>query len=288
MGHNKKSKKESSFAGVMKRLRRNKLAMIGLAVIILMVLAAVFADVIAPYSYTQQDLKNTFSTPGGIHLCGTDKVGRDIFSRLIYGARESLKIGFLSVLMAAFFGIIMGAVAGYYGGVVDNLLMRLLDIYQSIPSILLTMVLASALGASGRNTIIALGITTIPIYARILRSQFMVCRDQEYVEAAIATNANDFEIIFKHILPNAISPLIVQITMSLGQSILAAATLSFLGLGVQPPSPEWGAMVSDGRNYLRNYPYLALFPGMCIMITVLSFNLLGDGLRDALDPKLKN
>ncbi|MBT9775487.1 ABC transporter permease subunit [Clostridium sp. MCC353] len=283
-----KSKKESSFSGVMKRLCRNKLAMIGLGVIVIMVLAAVFADFIAPYSYTQQDLMNTFCKPGGNHLFGTDKVGRDILSRLIYGARESLKIGFLSVLMAAFFGIIMGAVAGYYGGMIDNLLMRLLDIYQSIPSILLTMVLASALGASGRNTIIALGITTIPIYARILRSQFMVCRDQEYVEAAVATNANDFEIIFKHILPNAISPLIVQITMSLGQSILAAATLSFLGLGVQPPSPEWGAMVSDGRNYLRNYPYLALFPGLCIMLTVLSFNLLGDGLRDALDPKLKN
>lgn len=283
-----KTKKESSFLAVLKRLSRNKLAMVGLAVIILMILAAVFAEVIAPYSYTQQDLMNTFSKPNRLHICGTDKVGRDIFSRLIYGARESLKIGFLSVLVAAFFGILIGAVAGFYGGMIDNLLMRFLDIYQSIPSILLTMVLASALGASERNTIIALGITTIPIYARILRSQFMICRDQEYVEAAVATNANDFEIIFMHILPNAISPLIVQITMSLGLSILAAATLSFLGLGAQPPSPEWGAMVSDGRNYLRNYPYLALFPGLCIMITVLSFNLLGDGLRDALDPKLKN
>lgn len=284
----KKRKKESQIAGVMKRLKRNKFAMAGLVIIILLILVAIFADVLAPYGYAEQDLKNTFASPSAEHLCGTDKLGRDVFSRLIYGARESLMIGFLSVLLAASIGMVLGALAGFYGGVVDNLLMRFLDIYQSIPNILLSMVLATALGASTQNTIIALGISTIPLHARILRSQFMVCRDQEYVEAAVATNANDFEIMWKHVLPNAIPPMIVQITMSLGLSILAGATLSFLGLGAQPPSPEWGTMISEGRNYLRNFPHLALAPGLCIMVTVLSFNLLGDGLRDALDPKLKD
>ena len=283
-----RKKKESQFAAVMKRLKRNKFAMAGLIIIILLILIAIFADVIAPYGYAEQDLKNTFASPSATHLCGTDKLGRDVFSRLIYGARESLLIGFLSVLLAASIGMVLGAIAGYYGGVLDNVLMRFLDIYQSIPNILMSMVLATALGASTQNTILALGISTIPLHARILRSQFMTLREQEYVEAAIATNANDFEIIFKHVLPNAISPMIVQITMSLGLSILAGATLSFLGLGAQPPSPEWGTMISEGRNYLRNYPYLALAPGLCIMVTVLSFNLLGDGLRDALDPKLKD
>ena len=282
-----RNKKESQFVAVMKRLKRNRFAMIGLFVIIFLLLVAVFADVLAPYGYAEQDLTNTFQSPSWEHPCGTDKLGRDIFSRLIYGSRESLTIGFMSVIFAALIGLIIGAIAGYYGGFLDNLLMRFLDIYQSIPFILLSMVMVSALGASTVNTIIALSVSSIPIFARIIRSSFMTCRDQEYVEAAVATNANDFEIIFKHVLPNAISPLIVQVTMSLGMSILAASTLSFLGLGAQPPSPEWGTMISEGRNYLRNYPYLALFPGLAIMIAVLSFNLLGDGLRDALDPKLK-
>ncbi len=283
-----RNKKESQFVAVMKRLKRNRFAMIGLFVIIFLLLVAAFADVLAPYGYAEQDLANTFQSPSWEHPCGTDKLGRDIFSRLIYGARESLTIGFMSVIFAALIGMVIGAIAGYYGGFLDNLLMRFLDIYQSIPFILLSMVLVSALGPSTVNTIIALSVSSIPIFARILRSSIMTCRDQEYVEAAIATNANDFEIIFKHVLPNAISPLIVQVTMSLGMSILAASTLSFLGLGAQPPSPEWGTMISEGRNYLRNYPYLALFPGLAIMIAVLSFNLLGDGLRDALDPKLKD
>ena len=283
-----RNKKESQFVAVMKRLKRNRFAMIGLFVIIFLLLVAAFADVLAPYGYAEQDLANTFQSPSWEHPCGTDKLGRDIFSRLIYGARESLTIGFMSVIFAALIGMVIGAIAGYYGGFLDNLLMRFLDIYQSIPFILLSMVLVSALGPSTVNTIIALSVSSIPIFARILRSSIMTCRDQEYVEAAIATNANDFEIIFKHVLPNAISPLIVQVTMSLGMSILAASTLSFLGLGAQPPSPEWGTMISEGRNYLRNYPYLAMFPGLAIMIAVLSFNLLGDGLRDALDPKLKD
>ncbi len=281
-------KKENQFIIVMKRLSRNKFAMVGLGVILFLFIVAIFADFIAPYGYAEQDLANTFSWPSAAHWLGTDKLGRDVLSRLIYGARESLAIGFLSVIMAAAIGMTLGALAGYYGGWVDTLLMRFLDIYQAVPTILFSMVLATALGPSTRNTIIALGISTIPQHARIIRSQFMTCRDEEYIEAAVATNASDFEIIVRHILPNAIAPSLVQITMSLGLSILAGSTLSFLGLGAQPPSPEWGAMISEGRNYLTNYPYLALAPGVCIMITVLSFNLLGDGLRDALDPKLKN
>lgn len=283
-----KVQRERNFVTIMKRLARNKLAMTGLIVIILLILVAICADLIAPYGYAEQDLNNSLQHPSLAHLCGTDKLGRDVFSRLIYGARESLAIGFLSVLIAAFLGSIFGAITGYYGGFLDTILMRFLDIYQSIPPILLTMVLAAALGPSTKNTIIALGVTTVPIYARILRAQFMVCRGEEYVEAAKVTNANNFEVIVKHILPNAISPLIVQITMSLGMSILSAAVISFLGLGPQPPSAEWGTMISEGRTFMRNYAYLAIAPGLCIMITVLSFNLLGDGLRDALDPKLKD
>ena len=284
----KKKKKESSFSAVMKRLRRNKMAMVGLAVIVLIILVAIFADVLAPYPYAKQDLTNYFSGPTAEHPLGTDKLGRDMLSRLIYGARESLKIGFSAVAISTFFGIIIGSIAGYYGGWLDNLLMRFLDVYQAIPFMLLCMLIAAALGPSTTNTIITLGISVIPSYARILRSTMMTCRNQEYVEAAIATNASDFEVIFRHVLPNAISPMIVQITMGLGSSILAASSLSFVGLGAQPPSPEWGAMISEGRSYLESNPSLVMYPGIAVMLAVLSFNMLGDGLRDALDPKLKN
>lgn len=283
-----RKKKQSQFSIVMHRLKRNKMAMLGLITIVAMTLATVLAPFIAPYGYEQQDLYNIFAAPGGAHLLGTDNLGRDILSRLLYGGRQSLKIGIVSVAIAASIGVIIGSIAGYYGGRIDNLLMRLLDIFQAIPALLMSIAIATTLGPGINNAMLAIGITTIPGYARMTRASFMSVRGMEYVEAATAINAMDFRIIRKHILPNAISPMIVQITMGVASSILAAASLSFMGLGAQPPLPEWGAMLSAGRTYIRDYPYLCIIPGVVIMIAVLSLNMLGDGLRDALDPRLKN
>lgn len=199
-----------------------------------------------------------------------------------------MKIGIVSVAIASTLGIIIGSIAGFYGGRVDNLLMRFLDIFQAVPALLMSIAIATTLGPGINNAMLAIGITTIPGYARMTRASFMSVRGMEYVEAATAINATDFRIILKHILPNAISPMIVQITMGVASSILAAASLSFMGLGAQPPLPEWGAMLSAGRTYIRDYPYLCIIPGVVIMMAVLSLNMLGDGLRDALDPRLKN
>lgn len=288
MAVNNKKRHKSHFKEVMERLAKNKLAMAGLVVILLLISIAILAPIIAPYNYAAQDLNSTYAAPSKIHLLGTDKLGRDILSRLIYGTRQSLKIGMLSVAIASVLGTILGSIAGFYGGKTDNILMRILDIYQSIPGMLLSIALAASLGPGINNAIIAIGISTIPAYARIIRASIMTVREKEFIEAAIAINASDLRIITKHVLPNAISPLIVEITMNIGNSILAAATLSFIGLGAQPPSPEWGAMLVEGRNYMRDYGYLVIYPGICIMTSVLSFNMLGDGLRDALDPRLKN
>jgi len=284
----KKSSSASGFGAVMKRLRKNKLAMVGLLIIIVLLICVVFADVLAPYSYEEMDTAHAYSWPTKEHICGTDALGRDIFSRLIYGTRYSLQIGVLSVAIAASIGLVLGSISGYYGGKIDMVIMRFLDIYQSVPGILLSIAFAAALGPGITNATIAIGISTIASHARMIRASIMTVRDSEYVDAAGLINASTGRIIVKHILPNAISPLIVSVTMSIGSSILAAATLSFIGLGSQPPAPEWGAMLSAGRSLMRDYGYLVIFPGIAIMITVLSFNLLGDGLRDALDPRLKN
>ena len=283
-----KKKKQNQVLVVLHRLKRNKMAMVGLFVITLMVLASVFAPWIAPYGYEQQDLYNIFKAPGGAHILGTDNLGRDIFSRLLYGGRQSLKIGIVSVAIAASLGIIFGSIAGYYGGWVDNVLMRVLDVFQAVPGLLMSIAIATTLGPGINNAMLAIGLTTIPGYARMTRASFLSVRGMEYVEAATAINATDSRIIWKHILPNAISPMIVQITMGVASSILAAASLSFMGLGAQPPLPEWGAMLTAGRTSMRDYPYLCLIPGLVIMVAVLSINMLGDGLRDALDPRLKN
>ncbi len=281
-------KKKSQFIMVMNRLKRNRMAVAGLMIITVMVLASVCAPVIAPYGYEQQDLYHIFAPPGNGHIFGTDNLGRDIFSRLLYGGRQSLKIGVVSVAMASAVGILVGCGAGYYGGRVDNLIMRFLDVFQAVPALLMSIAIATTLGPGINNAMLAIGITTIPGYARMTRASFMSVRGMEYVEAAAAINATDLRIILKHILPNAISPMIVQITMGVASSILAAASLSFMGLGAQPPLPEWGAMLSAGRTYIRDYPHLCMIPGVTIMLAVLSLNMLGDGLRDALDPRLKN
>lgn len=283
-----RNKREGMFSITMKRLSRNKVAMFCLGVIILMFLVAVFAGVIAPYGFEEQDLSNTLKAPSMSHLCGTDNVGRDIFSRLLYGSRNSLLIGFLSVTCSAAIGILIGLCAGYFGGVFDTVVMRALDVIQALPTILLAIAISAALGNGLINCIIALSISQIPAFSRMSRASCMNVAGQEYIEAAQSINARQKRILLKHVLPNAMSPLIVQFTMQVAMAIITSAGLSFIGLGVQPPNAEWGAMLSAGRSYIRHAPWMVIFPGIMIMIEVLSLNLLGDGLRDALDPRLKN
>jgi peptide/nickel transport system permease protein len=281
-------KKTSQFKEVTRRLFKNKLAIAGLVFIVLLIFIMIFADFLAPYGYAEQDFTATYQGPSAEHLLGTDHLGRDILSRLIYGSRISMEIAVLSVALSATIGITIGAIAGFYGGKIDNLLMRFLDIYQSIPVLILSIAIATSLGPGVTNTILALAISVCPSYARLMRASVMTVRDKEYIEAARSINANDARIILCHALPNAFSPMIVNITMTIGSSMLTAATLSFVGLGAQPPSPEWGAMLTAAKSYIRDYPYMITSPGVCIMLSVLSFNVLGDGLRDALDPRLKN
>ncbi len=278
----------SGLAEIWRRLKKDKAAVISMFVLIVIIVVAIIAPILAPYGYEVMDKKHPFAGSSKEHLLGTDRLGRDILSRLLYGSRYSLAMGFIATIISAFFGIILGAIAGYYGGRIDNLIMRFLDIYQGIPMMLLTVTLAAVLGPSLRNAIIALGIGFVPGTARLMRACILTVRDKEYIEAAQSVNAKDGYIITRHVIPNAIAPVIVSITMGIGNCIMAGAQLSFVGLGVQAPIPEWGSMISDARNFMRGNPTLALYPGLCIMITVLAFNLLGDGLRDAMDPRLKN
>jgi len=280
-------KDKGHFRETMRRLFKNKMAIAALIFVILLLLVAIFADVLAPYDYAKQDHNAIFEGSSSKHLLGTDSLGRDILSRLIYGSRQSLAIALLSVAIAASIGIVIGSIAGYYGGVVDNVLMRFLDIYQSIPVLILSIALAAAFGPGIFNTILALGISVCPYFARMMRASTISVRSREFINAARADNAGDLRIIIKHVLPNAFAPMIVTITLSIGSSFLTAATLSFVGLGAQPPEPEWGAMLTAARTYFRDYPTLIIYPGICIMLSVLAFNILGDGLRDALDPRLK-
>lgn len=282
------AKREAGISIFWRRLRKNKLAVVGLAVIILLILVAIFAPFIAPYDYAEQDLLNTFAPPSKEHLLGTDDLGRDELSRLIYGTRQSLQIGVFSVAIGVTIGTIFGTIAGFYGGRMDMILMRFLDVYQSIPGLLLSIALATSLGPGLENAIIAIGVGTMSVYARIIRASLLRVRSMEFIEAARAINANDFRIVLRHALPNAIAPLLITVTMSIGQSILSASMLSFIGLGAQPPIAEWGAMLTAGKDFMRTHGSLITYPGIAMLITVLSFNLLGDGLRDALDPRLKN
>lgn len=284
----KKKRKTGPWREVWRRLKHNKAAMFGLAVILILIFAAVFADFIAPYGYDDQNLKERFQTPNGQHWLGTDNFGRDIFSRIIYGAQVSLKVGLLAVGIAMVSGGALGAIAGFYGGKLDNVIMRFIDILLAIPSILLAISIVAALGPELRNVMIAVGVGSIPSYARIVRASVLSLRDQEFIEAARAVGANDTRLIMKHIIPNSLAPLIVQSTIGVAGAILSAAGLGFIGLGIQPPLAEWGAMLNSGRQYIRDYPHMTAFPGLAIMITIFALNLLGDGLRDALDPRLKH
>lgn len=272
---------------VMRSLAKSPLAMLGLVIVLLLIFCAIFADVIAPYSYSKQNLMHAFESPSSKHLFGTDEFGRDIFSRVVYGSRISLVVGFIAVGIAILFGGILGAVAGYYGGFLDNLIMRSMDVLLSIPSTVLAISIAAALGPGLLNLMIAVGISSTPAYARVMRGSVLSVKGQEFVEAARAVGSNDRRIILRHIVPNCMAPIIVQSTLGVASAILATAGLSFIGLGIQPPVPEWGAMLSGARAYIRDYAYMTFFPGFAIMLTILALNFLGDGLRDALDPKLK-
>jgi peptide/nickel transport system permease protein len=267
---------------------KNRLAVAGFGIVVGLLIIAISAPLLAPYDPTVQSLPEKREKPGGKFLLGADEFGRDILSRLIYGTRVALLVGTISIAIALVFGMVLGTASGFFGGVVDNLIMRILDILLAFPYLLLAIAVVSAIGPGILNTTIAVGIWAIPGFARIIRASVITIKKADYIQAARAIGASDARIIFNHIIPNFISPVIVYSTLYMANAILIEAALSFLGLGVQPPTPSWGLMVSSGRDFLLSAPHIATLPGIAIMITVLGFNLLGDGLRDSLDPKLRN
>lgn len=266
---------------------RSPLTLAGIVIVILFLFAALAAPLIAPYEPNKQNLAQKFKPPTAEHLLGTDQLGRDVLSRIIYGARISLTVGLVVVITASIFGTLVGLIAGYFGGFVDNALMRVTDIFFAFPSLILAMAIAGALGPSVENAMIAIAVVTWPVYARLVRGQVLQLREREFVQAAESTGASGARIIRKHLLPNSLSPLLVQSSFDLGGAILIAAGLSFIGFGAQPPLAEWGVMIADGRKNISVYPLLPFFPGLAILLTVGAFNLIGDGLRDALDPRLR-
>ncbi len=285
----KKYKKNNQAREILSLLSKNKAAMFGLIFLVLLILVSLGADLLYDYDakVIEQNISERLQWPSLEHPFGTDDYGRDLLARVVHGSRMSLYVSFLSVAISLILGGILGAVSGYYGGVIDNIIMRITDIFLAIPMTLLAMVIVAALGANTINLVIALSISSIPTFARIVRGSVLTVREVDYIEAASAIGAKDATIIFSHILPNCIGPIIVQTTLRVAATIANTAALSFLGLGVQAPAPEWGALLSAGRNYIRDYSYLTFIPGLAIMLTILALNLLGDGLRDALDPRLK-
>ena len=263
------------------------MSLAGGIIVLVYILAAVFAPWISPYDPFAIDLVNKLQPPSLHHWMGTDDKGRDILSRIIFGSRLSLTVGFVSVLIGALIGVTLGLISGYYGKLLDSIIMRFIDVLLAFPGILLALAIISALGPDLVNVMIAVGIFSIPTFARIVRGSTISLKKVEYIESIKALGASDIRIIFAHILPNILSPIIVQGTLRLATAILTAAGLSFLGMGAQPPSPEWGAMLSNGRTFLWSAPHVATFPGLVIALIVIGFNLLGDGLRDALDPRMK-
>lgn len=282
-------KKQNQFVEVWKRLLRNKTAILGLVIVSVLILLALFAPLMFDYDgvVIKQNIKERLQTPSGTHPFGTDEMGRDIFARVIYGGRNSLFISFLAVSISLSIGGVIGSIAGFFGGAIDMITMRFMDVLSAIPGNLLAITLVASLGPSTMNLIIALSISGIPNFSRIVRGAVLTVRDVEYIEAARAIGAKNYIIIKDHVLPNCMAPIIVQTTLNIASVILTTAGLSFLGLGVQAPAPEWGAMLSNGRTFIRDHSYMTMFPGLAIMSTILSLNLLGDGLRDALDPRLK-
>lgn len=273
---------------IWQRICQNPLALCSVVIIALMVILSLLSPYILKYDYATIDMNRAFRKPDSEFIFGCDELGRDILARILYGARYTLSVGILSVIISATLGVALGAAAGYFGGVTDQIIMRFLDIMAAFPQLLLAITLSAVLGTGFDKCIYALGISGIPKFARMMRANILTIRNQEFVEAATSITCSKLRIIVKHVIPNAIAPLIVEISMSIAGAGLAASSLSFIGLGVTPPTPEWGAMLSSARNYIRNYPHMIMFPGVFIMLSVLSFNLIGDAIRDALDPKLKD
>lgn len=284
------NRKKSRLKAVWKSIRKSKTAMLGLFIISIFVILALFANVIADYDQRVivQNISHRLESPNIEHWFGTDTYGRDIFARIVHGARFSLLIGLLTTILSVSIGCIFGATAGYYGGKVDSIIMRFMDTVMAIPPILLALSIVAALGPSMKNLLIAMTVSSVPSFTRIIRSVIMTVVGEDFIEAAKSCGTSDWRIILKHILPNAIGPIIVQATMSVASMIINAAALSFLGMGIQPPAPEWGAMLAESREFMRYYPHLVVIPGVAIVLAALSINLLGDGLIDALDPRLKN
>lgn len=289
MRRSKSTKKTGQMREIWHRLSKNKTAMVGLVVITLLILISLLAGLIADYdSVTSMNAEEKYQPPNAEHIFGTDDMGRDYFARIVYGGRASLSIGFICVAIALSIGIVLGASAAYFGGMTDGIIMRLMDVFSCIPSILLALVIVAALGPGLTNLVIAITISTVPTFTRVIRSSVLPVVGQDFIEAARAYGTRSGGIVLRHVLPNAIGPIIVQATMAISQIIIAAAGLSFIGMGIQPPAPEWGAMLSSARTYIMTSPYLIIFPGMFIVLAALSLNLLGDGLRDALDPRLRD
>lgn len=281
-------KKESQLRVFWQRFSKSRVSVAALIVFVLLILSAVFAKVISPYDYGEMIMKDRLLAPCAAHWFGTDNLGRDIFSRIMYGGRYSLSLGVLSVCVSLFFGVILGSVSGFFGGWVDNLIMRILDVIQAIPTILIAIIMSSILGSGFLPTIVALAVPSISGFARVLRAQFLKVSQNEFVEAAVSLSVSKVKIMLRHILPNAWAPLIVSATMGVANSVLNASSLSFIGLGIPKNIPEWGAMLSSSRDFMRDFPHMVIIPGLFICITVLALNIVGDGVRDALDPKLKD
>lgn len=285
---NKKEKVSSPWVDAWRSFRKNKLAMLGLMLILFFILLAIFAPVLTHFDYKAQDLTNRLQPPSSEHWFGTDDLGRDLFTRVIYGARISLWVGFFSVVGSIIVGTFLGILAGYYGKWVDTLISRLFDIMLAFPSILLAIAIVAALGPSLQNALLAIAIVNIPTFGRLVRAKVLSLKEEEFIMAARAQGMKDRRILLHHVLPNSLAPIIVQGTLGIATAILEAAALGFLGMGAQPPEPEWGKMLSDSRQFIQLAPWTVIFPGISIMFTVLGFNLMGDGLRDVLDPRMKS
>ncbi len=284
-----KSRTREQFREFWRRYRKNKSAVVGLIILVFLIGMALFADLIIPYSKCVEQVgAERLQLPSAAHFFGTDEFGRDLFARVVHGSRYSLFIGVATSLMALVAGAILGASAGYFGGMVDNIICRIIDVFMCVPPILLSLAVVAAIGTSMQNLIIAITISCIPGNVRLIRSVVLTVAEQDYVEVARSYGASNARIIFRYVLPNAMGPIIVNTTMAISDMILSAAGLSFIGMGIQPPSPEWGALLSAAQSYIFTSPYLLFFPGIFIVLSSLSFNLVGDGLTDALDPKLKN
>lgn len=287
--NNSHSRTREQLAEFWRRFRKNKSAVAGLFILILLVGMALFADLIVPYARCVEQVgADRLQGPSAAHFFGTDEFGRDLFARVVHGSRYSLFIGVATSLMALAAGAVLGASAGYFGGMVDNVICRIVDVFMCVPPILLSLAVVAALGTSVKNLIVAITISCIPGNVRLIRSVVLTVAEQDYVEVARSYGASNARIIFRYVLPNAMGPIIVNTTMAISDMILSAAGLSFIGMGIQPPSPEWGALLSAAQTYIFTSPYLLVFPGLFIILSSLSFNLVGDGLTDALDPKLKD